>query len=362
MSRSFVPFRERNPVPIGAVGLAVIAALLWASFNASSLPLIGGGTSYSAAFTEAGGIKPDDDVRIAGVKVGEVTGVDLEGAHVRVDFVVTDDAGFGPATRASIRMKTILGEKYVALEPRGQGQLTAGSQIPLARTVSSYDIVNAFQDLTTTTEHVDTDALAEALTVLATEFEDSPKHVRGTLDGLSRLSRTIASRDEQLGELLSRANGVTGLVATRTGQLETLIEDADLLMVELARRRDDIRALFTNTSALARQLTGLVRDNREQLGPALKELEATLALLKKHDAALQRTIALMAPFTRVYANTLGTGRWFDTWVSNLVVPVGAPGLALPGTDLPDLHLPDLADLAEQQQAPPGGANPSGGSR
>ncbi|MDC5698245.1 MCE family protein [Intrasporangium calvum] len=341
MTRRSIPFRERNPVPIGAAGLVVIALLLFVAFNAASLPLIGGGTAYSAAFTEAGGIKPDDDVRIAGVKVGKVTEVDLEKGHVRVDFVITEDAAFGPTTRAVVRMKTILGEKFVALEPAGDGQLDAGSQIPLARTVSSYDVVNAFQDLTTTTERIDTDALAESLTVLATEFKDSPEHVRSTLDGLSRLSRTVAGRDEQLGRLLDRAEGVTGLVASRTDQLETLIEDADLLMVELAKRREDIRTLFTNTSTLAQQLTGLVRDNREQLGPALRELRTTLTMLQKHDAALQRTISLMAPFTRVYANALGTGRWFDTWVSNLVVPVGAAGLAAPGSDLPDLVLPDL---------------------
>ncbi|MFC7598199.1 MCE family protein [Terrabacter sp. GCM10028922] len=336
------PFRERNPVPIGAVGLAVLALLLYLAFNAASLPFIGGGTAYSAAFSEAGGIRPDDDVRIAGVKVGKVTGVDLEGDHVRVDFRVTEDASFGPQTGASIRMKTILGEKYVALDPKGTGQLEADAQIPVSRTVSSYDVINAFQDLTTTTERIDTDQLASSLTVIATEFRDSPQYVRATLDGLSRLSRTIASRDSELGSLLQRANHVTGLVRSRNQQVSTLIKDADLLMVELVKRRDDIRTLFRNTSALAKQLTGLARDNRAQLKPALAELDKTLAMLQKHDADLQKTIRAMAPFTRVYANTLGTGRWFDTWVSNLVVPVGAPGLALPGTQLPDLLLPSTS--------------------
>jgi phospholipid/cholesterol/gamma-HCH transport system substrate-binding protein len=321
-----IPFRERNPVPIGIAGLVAIAVLLVLAFNASSLPLIGGGTTYSAAFSEAGGIKEGDDVRIAGVKVGKVTGVDLEDQHVRVDFEITEDAGFGPLTSASIRMKTILGQKYVSLAPAGAGQLEAEAQIPLDRTTSSYDIINAFQDLTTTTERIDTNALAESLDVIATEFKDTPESVRASLEGLSRLSRTVASRDEQLSSLLARASSVTGLVASRGDQLELLIQDADLLMVELAKRRDDIRTLFTNTSALSQQLTGLVRDNRAQLTPALQELDATLDLLRKHDADLQRTIRLMGPFTRVYANTLGTGRWFDTWVSNLTVPMGVPGL------------------------------------
>lgn len=333
------PFRERNPVPIGAAGLVILGLLLFLAFNASSLPFIGGGTSYSAAFTEAGGIRPDDDVRIAGVKVGKVTGVDLEDGHVRVDFTITEDASFGTRTGASIRMKTILGEKYVALDPEGAGQLDADSQIPVSRTVSSYDVINAFQDLTTTTERIDTGQLAKSLSVIATEFKDSPQYVRSTLDGLSRLSRTVASRDAELGSLLQRANSVSGLVRSRNQQVGTLIKDADLLMVELVKRRDDIRTLFRNTSALATQLTGLARDNRAQLKPALAELDKTLALLQKHDTDLQKTIRAMAPFTRVYANTLGSGRWFDTWVSNLVVPVGTPGLALPGTQLPGLLLP-----------------------
>jgi phospholipid/cholesterol/gamma-HCH transport system substrate-binding protein len=331
-----VPFRERNPIPIGAIGLLVIALLLALAFNAEKLPLIGGGTSYSAAFSEAGGIKPDDDVRVAGVKVGKVTGVDLEGTHVRVDFRITEDVGFGTLTSASIRMKTILGEKYLALDPHGPGRLAAGAQIPLQRTVSSYDIVNAFQDLTTTTERIDTDQLAESLTVLATEFKDSPEHVRAALDGLSRLSRTVASRDAELSRLLEHANKVSGLVASRNEQVGRIINDADLLMVELAKRREQIRTLFKNTSELATQLTGLAQDNRGQLAPALKALDSALALLEKHDQDLEKTIQAMAPFTRVYANTVGTGRWFDTWVSNLVVPVGAPGLSQPGTKLPSL--------------------------
>ncbi len=329
--RAGVPFRDRNPVTIGAIGLGVIALLVLLAFNASSLPLIGGGTAYSAAFTEAGGIRPDDDVRVAGVKVGKVTGVDLEGDHVRVDFVVTVPPPLGSRTAASIRMKTVLGEKYVALDPSGSGSLNPDVQIPTSRTVSSYDVIDAFSDLTTTTERIDTDQLARSLSVIATEFKDSPEHVRAALDGLSRLSRTVAGRDEQLSTLLERANHVTGLLKSRNDQVARLVNDADLLMGELAKRRDEIRTLFTNTSALAQQLTGLARDNRAQLRPALDELDQALSLLQKHDTDLQRTIQAMAPFTRVYANTLGTGRWFDTWVSNLVVPVGTPGLGLPGT-------------------------------
>jgi len=317
-----IPFRERNPIPIGAIGIALIALLLFGAFNAQNLPLIGSGDPFHAAFTEAGGIRKDDDVRIAGVRVGKVTGIELDGSHVRVDFKINADAAFGPQTAASIRMKTLLGQKYLALEPKGKGQLASDSEIPLGRTISSYDIVNAFADLTTTTERIDTGQLAGSLDTMATEFRDSPAHVKSALSGLSRLSRTIASRDGDLRTLLARANSVSATVASRNATTAKLIKDADLLLVELEARRAAIHTLFTNTSNLAIQLTGLVRDNRVALKPALGQLNTVLALLTKHEQDLDTTIARLAPFTRVYANTLGNGRWFDTYVSNLTVPVG----------------------------------------
>jgi phospholipid/cholesterol/gamma-HCH transport system substrate-binding protein len=320
-----IPFRERNPVPIGAAGLLVIAVLLVLAFNIQSIPLIGGGDHYRAAFSEAGGLVKGDDVRIAGVKVGKVEGVDLAGDHVVVDFKVTEPAAFGTRTGASVRMKTLLGQKYLALEPGGSGQLKAGSEIPIDRTVSSYDIVNAFSDLTTTSERIDTGQLAESLTTLATEFKDSPKDVRAALDGLSRLSRTIASRDAELKRLLASANSVSGTVAQRNKAVESIIRNADLLLVELDKRREDIHTLFVNTSAMAQQITGLVRDNRAELKPALDQLTKVLAVLQKHEQDLGDTIKAMAPFTRLFANVLGNGRWFDTYIQNLTTPVDLGG-------------------------------------
>lgn len=320
-----IPFRERNPVPIGAAGLLTIAVLLVLAFNIQSIPLIGGGDTFRAAFSEAGGLMAGDDVRIAGVKVGKVQDVDLDGDHVVVDFKVTEPASFGTQTAASVRMKTLLGQKYLALEPAGPGQLEQDSEIPLYRTVSSYDIVNAFSDLATTTERIDTGQLATSLSTLATEFKDSPEDVRAALDGLSRLSRTIASRDVELKKLLASANSVSGTVAERNQAIESIIKNADLLLVELEARREDIHTLFVNTSAMAQQVTGLVRDNRAQLKPALDQLTKVLAVLQEHEKDLGDTIAAMAPFTRLFANVLGNGRWFDTYIENLTTPVEVEG-------------------------------------
>ena len=78
------PFRERNPVIIGLVSMSVLAVLLVAAFRAQDLPVIGGGDTYYAEFAEAGGLQSDDEVRIAGVRVGQVKSIELADGVVRV--------------------------------------------------------------------------------------------------------------------------------------------------------------------------------------------------------------------------------------------------------------------------------------
>ncbi|WP_406411311.1 MCE family protein [Streptomyces sp. NBC_01614] len=318
------PFRERNPVAIGAVGLTTLALLAMAAFNADRLPVIGDGETYSAAFAEAGGLKPGDEVRVAGVKVGKVEEVDLDGDHVKVTFKIKGEPDFGTDTGASIRVKTILGAKYLALHPKGGGQLAPGSEIPLKRTVPAYDVVQAFSDLTTTTEKVDTDRVAKALDTISTTFEDSPEEVRASLKGLSQISRTVASRDKALRELLDHANGVTGVLADRSGDFTTLVKDGDKLFKEISKRRDAIHKLLKSSAALGIQLSGLVQDNDKEIGPALKGLNRVVQMLKRNQSSLDRSIKLLAPYVRLFTNTLGNGRWFDSYVQNLVAAPVVP--------------------------------------
>ena len=69
----------------------------------------------------------------------------------------------------------------------------------------------------------------------------------------------------------------------------------------------------------------LVRQSRADLKPALDHLENVVGVLNKNEDNLDKSLRLMAPFYRVFANTLGTGPWFDTYIQNLTVPVGSVG-------------------------------------
>jgi len=311
------PFRERNPVIIGAASLAFIALLILTAFRAQDLPLIGGGDTYYAAFTESGGIKANDEVRIAGVRVGKVESVELDGEQVLVTFRVKTDSEFGDQTAASIRVKTILGAMYLALEPAGTGQLENKSTIPAERTTSPFDVVEAFSGLAETSAEIDTDQLAAGLTTLADLTRNAPEEFRAALSGVSALSSNIAARDGQINSLLKNLDRVSTVLDARDEDIIGLMEDSDVLFRALVQRRDAIHNLLVSTSTLSKELTLLVRQSRADLKPALEDLDSVLAVLNKNEDNIDDSLRLMAPFYRVFANTLGSGPWFDTYVQNI---------------------------------------------
>jgi phospholipid/cholesterol/gamma-HCH transport system substrate-binding protein len=312
-----IPFRERNPVVIGAISLAVIALLILGAFRAQDLPLIGGGDTYYAAFSESGGLKANDEVRIAGVRVGKVESVALDGDHVKVTFRVDTPSEFGTDTRAAIRVKTLLGAMYLALEPAGSGQLAQGTEIPVGRTSSPYDVVDAFSGLAKTSERIDTDRLAQSLTTLADLTRNTPEAFRGALQGVSQLSSNIAARDDQINTLLKNLRRVSGVLDQRDGDIVALMKDSDVLFRALVERRQSVHDLLVSTTSLSKELSALVRQSRADLKPALTHLENVVAVLNKNQDNLDNTLRLMAPFYRVFASTLGNGPWFDTYIQNL---------------------------------------------
>ena len=310
------PFRERNPVVVGAISLVVLALTLVAALRADDLPIIGGGDTYHAMFTEAGGLKVNDEVRIAGVRVGKVDEIALAGDEVRVSFKVDDAADFGGDTRAAIKVKTILGAMFLALEPAGGGQLAEGTTIPAERTSSPFDVVEAFEGLASTSDRIDTDQLADSLTTLADLTRNTPEEFRGALDGLSRLSSNIAAKDEQLNTLLVNLERVSTVLDERDQDIIALMEDSDVLFRALVARREAVHDLLVSSTTLSKELTRLIDQSRADLKPALAHLENVVAVLNKNEDNLDSSLRLMAPFYRVFANTLGTGPWFDTWISN----------------------------------------------
>jgi len=309
---------QKRPVLTAVIGLVLIAALTLAAFNYEAI--FSGATRYTAEFPEAAGLQANDRVTVAGVEAGRVQDVSLDGDHVKVEFTV-EDAWVGNRTTASIEIATLLGSKFLALDPRGDGEQNPDEPIGRDRTKSPFDVVDAFNGLSGTIDQLDTTQLASSLTTLSDTFRDTPPEIRGALDGLSRLSNTISSRDAELKKLLANTRQLSTTLADRRGDVVKLVNDGNLLLGELQRRKDAIANLLDGVQRLSIQLRGLVADNQAQLRPALETLDRVLAVLEENRDNLGEILDKEAVFVRVFGNALGNGRWFDNYLCGLLPPV-----------------------------------------
>jgi phospholipid/cholesterol/gamma-HCH transport system substrate-binding protein len=311
------PLWQRSPIVVALAGLAILAAIAALTFYSGDLPFIGGGTTYTAYFAEAGGLQSGNEVRIAGVVVGHVTGVSLDGDKVAVTFQ-EKGAWLGNATTAAIKIKTLLGDKYLALDPQGTGPLNPATPIPLSRTTSPYDVQQAFSDIGQQLGQINTTQLARSLQVLSDAFASTPPYVRSALSGLADLSSSVASQEAQVTSVLAGTKTVTGTLASEDKQFQELLGDGNLLLAELQQREAAITSLLQTTQALAAQLSGLVTDDQATLRPALQALNQVTSVLQKNQANLARAVALAGPYYRLLGNALGNGRWLDAYICGLI--------------------------------------------
>lgn len=316
-------FSEMNQTRIGLIGTVGVIALLLTMLSLGNVADALSGGGYSAAFAEAGGLKSGNTVRVSGITVGEVDSVELDGDHVRIEFTA-DDVRLGRDTTAAIKTESGLGTKFLALTPRGPGELDA--EIPLAWTTSPYDITEAIPDLTKHTQRIDTGKLAQSFDTLSDTFADTPAHLRAALDGVQKLSKTVASRDGALRDVLSHAEGVTGVLADKNAEIVAILTDGNALLEAVQERRETIRRLLTGVQTLTKQLSGLVDDNHATLRPALTELRRSLKVLNAHADDLDKSVKLLSGFGRALMEAVGGGPFFYGYLVNIAPTSLAPML------------------------------------
>lgn len=310
-------FSERNLTTIGMIGVAVIAAVIIGALQYDKLPFFGlQKAHYSAYFAESSGLDSGAHVQVSGLRVGEVTDVQLDGQRVLVRFTVDKDVHLGDRTEAAIKAKSLLGAKILELTPRGDGQLS--QPVPLERTTPAYQLPDALGDFSKTIKSLDTGQVDRSLATLAETFRDTPPQLKAALDGVARFSHALNERDQQLRDLLTNANKVSGILAQRTDQVVALISDTNALLAQLRTESAALEQVSGNISDMARQLSGVVNDNRRQLRPALDKLNGVLTIVNNRKDEVQKSLKLLNSYAMSLGEAVSSGPFFKAYVANLL--------------------------------------------
>ncbi|GAA4548497.1 MCE family protein [Pseudonocardia xishanensis] len=339
---SKLKFREKNPITIALVGVGGILVIIFGSFQIAAMPFIAG-SSYEAVFSEAGGLNVGDKVKLAGTEAGQVTGVDLVDGDVLVSFTVKG-VSLGDESTATIGTQTLLGERNLEVSSRGGGEMSAGDRIPLERTTAPYSITQGIEDVTRRTGEIETERVGQALDVFADTFSDTPDDLSEAFRGVSRISQTIASRDDALRQLLAKANSVSGILSERSGQLSTLLVDGNTLLGELQARREVIAGLLRDTTRVAQQVVGLNEDQRNRLQPALKSLNDAISILQDNQDNIGSAVERVSTFITGLGEGLEHGTSFTGYGELGGLGAFPTSQFVPSLTVPTAQTPNLGPL------------------
>lgn len=311
-------YRGAGLARAGFIGIVLVVLVIAVGLSPEQLMQRATAVGYQALFTEAGGLAVGNDVTISGVKVGSVSKVQLHNGDALVTFNLTGTVLLGSDTTAHIRTGSLLGQRVLALESTGSGQMHPRDVIPLSRTSSPYSLSEAVSDLATDVAGTNTEMLNRSLETLSATLDQIAPQLGPAFDGVTRLSQALNSRNKTLGDLLHGAADVTKILSQRSAQVNTLILDANDLLDVLVARKAEIERLLASTSAVAKQLSGLVHDNESKLAPTLQRLNSVTAMLEQNRDNLSKALPGLAKYQITAGETVSEGFYYTSFVPNFL--------------------------------------------
>jgi phospholipid/cholesterol/gamma-HCH transport system substrate-binding protein len=280
----------------------------------------GGTQSYKALFTDVTGVQKGDDVRIAGVRVGEVSKVAVGKSGGRslgeLSFSVDKSRQLAVSTRVLIRYRNLIGQRYLALS-EGAGssaRLRPGQTLPLRQTESALDLTvlfNGFKPLFAALNPKDVNAFA--FEIIKT-LQGEGGNVDSLLAHTASLTTTLADRDAVIGRTITNLNTVLGTIDARDARLSQLLVELQRFVGGLSQDRAAIGASLTNIAGLAASTSGLLKDSRPAIRTDVKQLGRVTGNLDANKAVIDTLLKHLPTRLESLTRTASYGSWFNFYL------------------------------------------------
>lgn len=284
-------------------------------------------TSYSAVFADVSALQPGDLVRVAGVRVGQVTEVALRSDdQVLVTFEVQRSQPVLRSTRALIRYENLVGDRYFELAegPGSTDPLPAGATIPAARTSPALDLdvlLNGFRPLFQGLEPAQVNQLASD--IVAT-LQGRAGTVESLLAHTASLTGTIADRDQVIGELVDNLNAVLGTLDDRDRQLAATLSELQRLVSGLADDRGRIGDALAQINTFSSDLTGLLTEARPPLRGTIEQLGRTATALDENREAVRQALHDIPAAHARLMRAGSHGAFFNFYLCSVQIKITGP--------------------------------------
>ena len=287
----------------------------------------GSSREYKAEFTDATGVNKGDDIRVAGVRVGTVSDVEIvDRTRALITFSVDRDTSVNGGTNAAIRYRNLVGQRYLSLtqEVGDTRRLPAGSTIPVSRTTPALDLTVLFNGFKPLFEALSPDDVNQLSYELVQVFQGEGGTLEGLLAHTASVTSTLADRDEVIGELIDNLSLVLDHVADRDKQLTRLIQSFRTLVGGLKKDRNAILGSLEEVSTLSVETASLIDGIREPFVKDIKELRAVAGNIDKNKAELDRAIQVLPIKLNKIGRTAIYGSFFNFYLCEFQGRVNLP--------------------------------------
>jgi phospholipid/cholesterol/gamma-HCH transport system substrate-binding protein len=273
--------------------------------------------TYHAVFSDVTGLETGDDIRVAGVRVGQVEGIRIKDRTLaEVTFTVAADRPLLTSTHAVVRYRNLVGQRYVALtEGTGDGtRLRPGGTIPLSRTQPALDLnalLNGFKPLFAALSPNDVNQLA---TEIIATLQGEGSTVNSLLAHTASLTTTLADRDQLIGSVIDNLNTVLGTLDKRGARFSGLLTQLRRVISGLSADRGPIGDSLVNIGALTQATSGLLTDARPALKDDIAGLSGLTGTLNKNQNTVEGVLKRLPNKLGELTGTASYGSWFNFYL------------------------------------------------
>ncbi|RWA19681.1 hypothetical protein MELE44368_20280 [Mycolicibacterium elephantis DSM 44368] len=284
--------------------------------------------SYIAEFTNVGGLKGGDFVRIAGVEVGKVGHIAIRpDATVAVEFNIDDTVALTDTSRAVIRFDNLYGDRYLALE-QGEGvgaPLAAGATIPSSRTEPALDLDTLIGGFRPLFRALDPDQVNALSSQLIQAFQGQGQAIGSLLTQTAALTNTLADRDELIGEVIENLDVVLGALSRHSTEFGQALDSIASLTKSLAARKNDIGISVAHADAAAGSVADLLARSRSPVRKVVTEADRTASLVLEERDYFDDLLNTLPDAYRILGRQGLYGDWFAFYVCEAIIKVNGKG-------------------------------------
>jgi phospholipid/cholesterol/gamma-HCH transport system substrate-binding protein len=309
--------------------MVVAVTLTWLVYVTLRRDVAGPTVPFAAVFSDVFGLREGDDVRMAGVRVGRVEKIELQGDVAKVSFVVQSEQQLLGATVASVTYQNIVGQRYLGLSLGSTGDagtLPEGSVIPIDRTDPSFDVgtlLNGYEPLFSVLNPRDADNLTKGV-IQSLQGDDAS--ITALVDQTSQLTDSFAGKDQQLGAVITDLNSVVDNLARHNDSLDQVITHARDMVSTFDARRPELVSSFGSISRVVRQLSSIT----DEVYPNLHEMILRQPGFAQHLVGIEPQLAFTGAnlplLLKGFGRITNEGAYANAYACDLNITGFFPGL------------------------------------